>query len=72
MEIFLFESVDGRWWTDDWSLLDYKLTFWAFGSGELINLSLLIGGANEAVIADKYCDSSVIADKHSKQIYHCW
>ena len=32
-----FESVDddGRRWTDDEPLLYYKLTLWAFGSGEL-------------------------------------
>ena len=35
-EIFKFESVDdGRWQTDDWPLVYYKLTLWAFGSGEL-------------------------------------
>ena len=35
-EIFMFESVDGR--TDDGGpLVYYKLTLWAFRSGELIN-----------------------------------
>ena len=38
-EIFKFESVDddddGRRRTDDGPLVYYKLTLWAFGSGEL-------------------------------------
>ena len=45
-EIFKFESVDGdgrrqtttMTTTDDGPLVYYKLTLWAFGSGELINL----------------------------------
>ena len=39
-EIFKFESVDddgGRRRTDDGPLVYYKLTLWAFGSGELKN-----------------------------------
>ena len=39
MEIFKFEGVDddddGRRRTDDRPLVYYKLTLWAFGSGEL-------------------------------------
>ena len=38
-EIFKFESVDNdgrRRRTDDGPLVYYKLTLWAFGSGELI------------------------------------
>ena len=37
LEIFKFESVDddGRRRTDDGPLVYYKLTLWAFGSGEL-------------------------------------
>ena len=27
--------TDEWWWTDDWLLVYYKLTLWAFGSGEL-------------------------------------
>ena len=42
-EILKFESVDDdgrRWqqWMADGPLVYYKLTLWAFGSGELINL----------------------------------
>ena len=34
-EIFKFESVDNGRRTDDGPLVYYKLTLWAFGSGEL-------------------------------------
>ena len=34
-EILKFESVDDDWRTDDGPLVYYKLTLWAFGSGEL-------------------------------------
>ena len=34
-EIFKFESVDGRRWTDGGPLVYYKFTLWAFGSGKL-------------------------------------
>ena len=36
LEIFKFECVDDIRWTDDGPLVYYKLTLWAFGSGELI------------------------------------
>ena len=36
-EIFKFESVDDDGRTDDGPLVYYKLTLWAFGSGELIS-----------------------------------
>ena len=42
-EIFKFESVDddddGRRQTHDGPLVYYKLTLWAFGSGELKSVS---------------------------------
>ena len=37
LEIFKFESVDDGRRTDDGPLVYYKLTLWAFGSGELKN-----------------------------------